>query len=223
MKRKPLLLDLFCGAGGASMGYYRAGFDVVGIDKNRQKNYPFGFLRADVMEWLPRAIESGEIERFDVIAASPPCQYYTELPGDFRDNYPDLIGSVRELLILSNKPYIIENVRGARRKMGHWVMLCGWQFGLKTYRHRYFETKPLVLVPPHLVHPEPCPRSGRGKSPIYGFISVTGNGGAPNLDMPYLQYASTAMDISWMTRDELSQAIPPAYTRFIGKKMLEMI
>jgi DNA (cytosine-5)-methyltransferase 1 len=211
------LLDLFSGAGGAGMGYHRAGFDVTGVDIKPMKRYPFEFVEADALEYL-----AAHGHEYDVIHASPPCQFYTELPGDFSD-YPDLIAATRAALLLIGKPYIIENVSGARRELNHPIMLCGHQFGLRTYRHRLFETKPFLLAPPHLPHPEACPRSGRGRSEKYGFISVTGNGGAPNLGMPYLDYAREAMGIDWMSRSELSQSIPPAYTEFIGRHMMAYV
>lgn len=211
------LLDAFCGAGGAGMGYHRAGFEVVGVDIEPQPRYPFEFYQGDALEFIER-----HGAEFDVIHASPPCQAYTTLPGDF-SHYPDLIDDTRKILKITEKPYVIENVPGSRKKLRHPVMLCGYVFGLKTYRHRYFETNPFFLVPPHIKHPERCPASGRGKSPQYGIISVTGNGGACNLGMPYLDYASKAMGIDWMTRAELSQAIPPVYTEWLGKRLLEAI
>jgi DNA (cytosine-5)-methyltransferase 1 len=124
------------------------------------------------------------------------------------------------MLYASSLPFVIENVGGARRELQSPIMLCGHQFGLKTYRHRWFEVVPFILSPPHIPHPEPCPKSGRGKSKTHGFISVTGSGGAAGLEMPYLKYASMAMGIDWMNREELSQAIPPAYTEYIGRQMI---
>ena len=214
---RPKLLDMFCGAGGAGMGYHRAGFDVTGVDINPQPRYPFKFIQGDALEYL--AEHGGE---YDAIHASPPCQFYTELPGDF-SHYPDLIAATRELLIRTGGPYVIENVGGARRELNAPIMLCGHQFGLKTYRHRFFECYPFLLAPPHIAHPEACPPTGRGRSNVHGFISVTGNGGAPNLGMPYLEYARIAMGISWMDRSELSQAIPPAYTEFIGRHVMKYV
>jgi DNA (cytosine-5)-methyltransferase 1 len=228
---KPHLLDLFSGAGGCTRGYQMAGFFVVGVDIASQPRYiGDGFIQADALDILRRLIagegvedEAGRVwrlEDFMLIHASPPCQSYTHLPGDFHQNYEALIADCQALAIASGKPYVIENVSGARRELNHFIMLCGHQFGLKTYRHRFFETNPFILAPPHLPHPEACPPSGRGKSAEYGFISVTGNGGAPNLAMPYLDYASMAMGISWMNRAELSEAIPPAMTAYIGRQML---
>lgn len=216
--RRPRLLDLFCGAGGAAMGYYRAGFDVTGVDIKPQPHYPFTFIRADALEYVA---EHGH--EYDVIHASPPCQSYSEMKHMATREYPKLIKPLRDILRNTGKPYVIENVRLAAKDLEAPVMLCGHQFGLKTYRHRMFEVQPFILVPAHIKHPEACPASGRGKSPKYGFISVTGNGGAPNLDGPYLDYARMAMGIDWMTRDEISEAIPPAYTEYIGKRLMKVV
>lgn len=214
---RPRILDLFCGAGGASVGYHRAGFEVVGIDIAPQKHYPFEFHQADALEYV-----AAHGHEFDAIHASPPCQRYSEItPESVKEEWPDLIAPTRVLLQAANKPYIIENVRGAARELIAPVVLCGYGFGLKTYRHRYFECNPFILVPPHLKHPESCPPSGRGRSEVYGMISVTGNGGAPNLDMPYLDYAGDAMGIDWMNRAELSEAIPPAYTKYLGLQLMQ--
>lgn len=230
-KVKPILLDTFCGAGGCTKGYQMAGFTVIGVDIHPQPRYiGDGFIQSDALDILRLLIAGEAIEDnhgrvwrlsdFAIVNLSPPCQPYTELPGDFRDNYEPLIADCQALAIASGKPYVIENVSGARRELNHFIMLCGHQFGLKTYRHRFFETNPLILAPPHLPHPEACPSSGRGKSEVHGFISVTGNGGAPNLDMPYLDYARLAMGIDWMNREEISEAIPPAYTAYIGRQMM---
>lgn len=222
-KRKVRLLDLFCGAGGCTKGYRRAGFDVVGVDIAPQPHYPFEFVQADALDYVAQ-----HGHEFDAIHASPPCQFHTVLSAIWADDeayqerHKDLIPDTRKALIAAGKPYVIENVAGAWRAMENPVMLCGSMFGLKVYRHRLFETWPMMLAPVHVPHKDQTPRSGRGKSPK-GFISVTGNGGAPNLGMPYLDYASMAMGIDWMTREELSQAIPPAYTEWIGKYLMEAI
>jgi DNA (cytosine-5)-methyltransferase 1 len=218
------LLDLFCGGGGASMGYHQAGFDVVGVDIQAQPHYPFKFIQSDALEYL-----ASHANEYDVIHASPPCQGYTELKSVWQNDptyaarHPRMIPRVRDMLQSLGKPYIIENVKGAARELNAYVVLCGYIFGLKTYRHRYFEISPFILVPSHLKHPEKCPPSGRGRSEKFGMISVTGNGGAPNLGMPYLEYARGAMGIDWMNRHELSEAIPPAYTQYIGSRLLEII
>lgn len=122
---KPKLLDLFCGAGGAAMGYHRAGFEVTGIDINPQPHYPFKFIQADAMTY--------PLGGFDCYHASPPCQRYSILTRglhqDRIENYPDLIAPIRDRLLHTGKPYVIENVEGARKLLINPVKLCGTMFG----------------------------------------------------------------------------------------------
>ena len=142
------LLDTFCGAGGAAVGYSRAGFtEIVGVDIEPQKNYPFEFIQADALEYLK---EHGH--EFDAIHASPPCQGYSimrNLPWNKDREYPLLIDPVRELLESINKPWAIENVMGAHLRAG-W--LCGTMFELPFYRHRAFETNWFWMIPGHPKH-----------------------------------------------------------------------
>jgi DNA (cytosine-5)-methyltransferase 1 len=205
------LLDLFCGAGGAAMGYHRAGFEVVGVDIAPQPHYPFEFVQADALEY--------PLAEFDAIHASPPCQHYagiTALTGK-PDEHPDLIAPVRERLRGTGVPYVIENVEGARRKMRA-LPLCGSSFGLDVRRHRYFETNWLLLVPRcshHLQQPRfrSLDKRGSGVSRVvgvHGHVNYAGEG----------EIRARAMGIDWMTQDELVEAIPPAYTEFIGKALL---
>ena len=203
---KPRLLDLFCGAGGCSMGYHRAGFDVVGVDINPQPHYPFEFHQADAMTF--------PLEGFDVIHASPPCQAYSVLtPTDRKALHPDLIDAIRVRLQKSGRPYIIENVPGARSKLINPVMLCGTMFGLNTQRHRYFEAPWLVcLVPPCRHDKIPVVVSGTSKRLMNGKRRE-------NL----VSECREAMETPWMTRAELDQAIPPAYTEWIGRQLIEQI
>lgn len=191
------------------MGYYRAGFDVTGVDIEPQKNYPFTFIQGDALECL-----AAHGHEYDAIAASPPCQRYSAMTN-CRDHeaHPDLVGPVRELLKASGRPYVIENVIGA--PLNQPIMLCGAMFGLKVYRHRLFECSWFLLAPPHVPHRDQTPKAGKGISPK-GFISVAGNTGR-------VAYARQAMGIDWTNRDELSQAIPPAYTEFIGKQLLRIV
>lgn len=223
----PKLLDLFSGAGGAAMGYFRAGFDeIVGVDIKPQKNYPFRFVQADALEYLR---EHGR--EFNAIHASPPCQFYSEAtPIECRKNHHDLIKKTRDFLLAINKPFVIENVENARRHLHEPIKLCGSQFGLPIQRHRYFEvsTNPFMLLPP-------C-KHGFGK------VEATINGEKCRVSIPVLctgggdgKRASRknhrprqpvreirwAMQIDWMTQAELTEAIPPAYTKFIGEILLE--
>jgi DNA (cytosine-5)-methyltransferase 1 len=212
MKR---LLDLFCGAGGAAVGYHRAGFEVVGVDIKPQKHYPFEFHQADALEYLA---EHGR--EFDAIHASPPCQAFTTLARMWNaKKHESLVEPTREALVASGRPFVIENVVGAPLVAP--VLLCGTMFGLGTERaqlrrHRLFETSfPVGLTPTHQ-------HVGRVIG-VYGNKSRDrrrANGGSkdfPNED------AKMAMGIDWMTRAELSQAIPPAYTEWIGKQLIRAL
>lgn len=218
------MLDLFCGAGGAAVGYYRAGFDeIVGVDIHSQPHYPFTFVQADAMTY--------PLEGFDAIHASPPCQAYSVGSARWRKNgsrtYPDLLAATRERVRQSGSPYIIENVEGARRLMIEPFRLCGQTFGIGVVRHRLFEANWLCLTPVHV----PCAGavqrdlvSVTGHGPPgrhYRAVTVAGHGG--NSRSFSLQSWKDAMGIDWMTRDELTQAIPPAYTEFIGKRLLEQL
>jgi len=206
------LLDLFCGAGGAAMGYYRAGFDtIVGVDIKPQPNYPFEFVQGDALEYVT---EHGA--EFDVIHASPPCQAYS-VGAKWRgtaDQHPKYIEVTRNLLRIAGKPYIIENVPGSPLKRS--LTLCGTFFGLKVIRHRYFEIYPeLLILTPDCYH--------NGTVPNGDYITVAGHGGDNKAGNFTLESWRDAMGITWMTKDELTEAIPPAYTEFIGKKLLEAI
>ena len=188
----PVLLDLFCGAGGAAMGYHRAGFDVVGVDIEPQ---PSEFIQADALEFVA---EHGR--EFDAIHASPPCLYYTRLQclpwvarGPWRSIPP-----TREAIRGAGLPYVIENVADAAADMFEPITLCGQMFGLPVYRHRCFEVSPFMLAPVHEKH-------RRVLAPGHRSLAKRHHG------------PITRMGIDWMTSAELGQAIPPAYTEFIGK------
>jgi DNA (cytosine-5)-methyltransferase 1 len=232
--KKLRLLDLFCGAGGAAMGYHRAGFEVVGVDIKSQPHFPFEFHQADAITY--------PLASFDVIHASPPCQRYTSLKAMWnRREHPDLIDPIREKLIHSGLPWVIENVPGA--PLLGFIILCGSMFrlgcaGAELRRHRLFEC-PLRLSPP-----SPCNHGWSGDDTatigVYGHaggsshrqrycvIGVYGGHGRDRRRKTNGQHFPTshrkqAMGIDWMTGQELSQAIPPAYTEFIGKKIIEMM
>ncbi len=285
------LLDLFCGAGGAAMGYARAGFEeIVGVDMLPQPHYPFAFVQADALEYL-----AAHGEEFDAIHASPPCQGYSvmhNLPWLRGKEHPLLILPIVEMLEGLGKPYVVENVMGARhgakglKKRGleaHGLRagwLCGVMFGMPFYRHRLFAANWLWLAPEHPRHKdaiqrgrnpggraarlvtiptrsgnfEPYWREKRRKDgrPKDAKISLSGTGGVKyregyervEFSMPTLpnwqgngtqasgvgighakawRRAAEAMGIDWMTRDELTQAIPPTYTEFVGRQLLEQL
>lgn len=238
---KPRLLDLFCGAGGCACGYVRAGFEVVGVDNRPQKNYlksgASEFIQADALEFCR---EHGH--EFDAIHASPPCQGFTTMrhlvQSKHPRHYPDLLTPMRALLKTLPCPWVIENVPGAPVARGS-TMLCGTMFGLATAdgqaelrRHRYFETSFGLMLTPECRHGGSSPLTiGNGVGPdtrdkmscmtvgVYG----DGNGRDYRRDSVRdgTQQFSTAergqaMGIDWMTGNELSQAIPPAYTEFVG-------
>jgi DNA (cytosine-5)-methyltransferase 1 len=209
------LLDLFCGAGGASKGYSLAGFDVTGIDNRPQKRYPFRFRQADALEFLAE-----HWREFDAIHASPPCQAHTKLKYLHGKSYACVIEPLRRLLDESGKPSIIENVPGST--LGFSIFLCGGMFpGLRVYRHRRFESSFLIWQPDHPPHRipagEPGTKGGLRLRQHYdrgGFITIAGHVGT---------YCGDAMGIDWMTRLELSQAIPPAYTEYIGRNLMRVL
>lgn len=197
----PRILDLFCGAGGCGMGYHRAGFDVVGVDIEPQPNYPFQFHLGDALEFV-----KAHGHEFDAIHASPPCQAYSETQKLQGNDHPELIEPTREALQALGLPWVIENVPGS--PLINPVELCGGMFGLRTYRHRLFETSFPVTAPNHPAHK--ARQTKMGRKPKDGeFIHVVGN-------FSGVKYAREAMGIDWMNRDEMAQAIPPAYTTFIG-------
>ncbi len=202
------LLDLFCGAGGAAMGYNRAGFtEIVGIDNVPQPDYPFRFIQADAL--APPI----DLNAFDLIHASPPCQAYTTITPD-QESHPDLVATVRRLI--APYAYAIENVLGAPLRRD--LILCGSMFGLDIRRHRVFELGkfPLVLVPA-------CNHKAwrRGRP-----VSVIGHGGGVDASHSYhyrdLTDAQQLLGTPWITsRSAVVEAVPPAYTEYIGRAFLE--
>lgn len=224
---KPRLLDLYCKAGGCSAGYAKAGFEVVGVDIKPQPNYPFEFIQADALEILK---DKAFISQFDAIAASPPCQAHSKAKslsvarnGGKYGEHLDLIPETRRLLIESGKPYIIENVAGA--PLINPVKLFGSQFkNLYTQRERWFESNiPLVEPDTERVKMK-TPSAGNGIGED-GSISICGSGGVRGLNAKQIRlYWGFAMGgIDWMTRDELAEAIPPAYTEFLGQQAKDYI
>jgi DNA (cytosine-5)-methyltransferase 1 len=210
------LLDLFCGAGGASMGYHRAGFDVTGIDIKPQKNYPFQFIQGDALN------PPVDLTKFDVIHASPPCQAYSSCtPMEAKKAHPALIPQIRAMLEGTGKPFVIENVISAPLKRS--AVLCGTMFNLKDEleniylrRHRAFESNVLLMS------------FGGCRCDTVETAFVSGHMGKLNRHPSHgtkagNENASKMMGIDWMKRDEIIEAIPPAYTEFIGKQLLRSL
>lgn len=212
----PWLLDLFCCAGGAGVGYYRAGFNVIGVDIEPQPHYPFTFVQADALDVLAGQIKGLGIKSFAAVHASPPCQLYSNAQRIRSNDHPDLIGPTRALLEPLGIPYIIENVMGAQEELIDPVMLCGAMFPeLRVYRHRLFESSFDLDVPDH--HKHTIRQTKMGRQPVPGeFVHVVGN-------FCGVEYAKEAMGINWMNRDEMAEAIPPAYTEYLGKQLMTHI
>lgn len=217
-RKRPRLLDLFCCAGGAAVGYHQAGFDVVGVDIVDRPNFPFEFRQDDALK-----LDLAYLASFDAIHASPPCQSYSDLAKRNRNGHewPRLIEPVREMLIAVGRPYVIENVEGA--PLIDPVVLCGTMFpGLRVIRHRLFEANFKITAPPHKKHPKVHTfdkrKSHFGKTNEWtDFVQVTGGGNCT------IAAARDAMGIDWMTKGEINEAIPPAYTELIGRQLLAHI
>ncbi len=206
---KPRIADLCCGAGGAAKGLHDAGFEVIGFDIKPQPRYPYEFHQADALKV--------DLSDFDAVWASPPCQWITYAAQQWRlqgKEYPSLLKPIRELLISSNLPYIIEQPEG--RVLNNPVMLNGAMFGLRVKRDRYFETSfsmPLVLWnqderPAHFGRPWDA-RNNQLFYPVGHFSGVAA--------------ARVAMGISWMTQAELAQAILPCQSKFLGRELLRQL
>lgn len=215
------LLDLFCGAGGAAVGYHRAGFDVVGVDIAPQPHYPFEFHQADAMTW--------PLDGYDAIHASPPCQAFTQMSARWRgkggkaDEHVNLLTPTLERFAELTVPWVVENVPGARRLMDPMLILHGGMFGLGVHRPRLFASNVILLniqaaatVSPIGVYGKPDGRTTyryrnngnyKGKSLIRAWKS--------------LDEGAEAMGIDWMDVAGMREAIPPAYTEHIGRQLLE--
>ncbi len=205
---RPRLLDLFCGAGGAAVGYHRAGFEVVGVDINPQPHYPFQFHKGNALEWIAAVLPG----QFDAIHASPPCQLFSRTTPD-RTRHVDLITPLRPILEAVGLPYVIENVEGARAVMRDPVTICGSSLGLKVRRHRLFETNWPLLVPPcaHGQQPEVVGVYGEGSS------KSQKRGRKADNEAEVLE----VMGMPWADRKTATQAIPPDYTELIGHQLMQ--
>jgi DNA (cytosine-5)-methyltransferase 1 len=224
--RRPRLLDLYCGAGGAGWGYHLAGFDVFGIDILPQPKYPLEFAQGDVLEMSPAVLQG-----FDAVHASPPCLPFTAYGrrgGGVGEGVPNLLPQTRKLLQASGVPYVIENVPGARKHLRDPLMLCASHFVPtanpsghgRIRRHRLFECS-FPIWPPakcrHKIWPADLPGATNRKANSRLVVAV-GEYRIP------LEVQKRAMGVPWdCTREELSKMIPPMYTEYIGKRLLEVI
>jgi DNA (cytosine-5)-methyltransferase 1 len=211
-------LDLFCGGGGAAVGYHRAGFDVVGVDIEPHPDYPFPLLVEDAMDVLADHVFVAE---FDVTHASPPCQPYSDLRTMTTTAHPDLVGAVQDALNATGLPYVIENVEGS--PLRNPLVLCGASFNLGATcgdgvfrplrRHRLFESNVWLMGPG-------CACSGRQPVGIYG----TGGGGQMTRGYKATRAeAKEALGVDWMRHEDLVQAIPPVYTEHIGLQLVDAL
>jgi len=215
------LLDLYCGAGGAGMGYHRAGFtEIVGVDIDPQPHYPFTFVQDDAIAYT---IEHGR--EFDAVHASPPCQRYCVMTKHTSaakrkagtrtaPDCPDLVAPTRRWISALNIPFVIENVPGS--PLSDPILLCGSHFGLGVRRHRLFELHGFQLLQPA------CEHNLQGR-----VIGVYGHAGGSSkrdgLSFGGVDTWREAMGIDWMTGKELAESIPPAYTEHIGKHLMEVL
>ncbi|WP_406394665.1 DNA methylase [Streptomyces sp. NBC_00882] len=220
---RPRLLDLFSCAGGAAMGYARAGFAVDGCDVAHRPNYPFPYHQGDALAYLAALIKSGEIRRYAFVHASPPCQHGcaltvgTNASQGWGRTHVDLVAPTRHLLDKTGLPYVIEQPNG-RAKIRKDLTLCGEMFGLGVIRHRNFELGGWTIEQPAHV-----PHRGRVRGYRHGrffdgpYVAAYGSGGGK----PSVSELQAAMGITWTdVREELTEAIPPAYTQFIGRAYL---
>lgn len=211
---RPRGLDLGCGAGGCSVGYHRAGFDMRGVDLLPHADYPFELAVADMLSY--------PLAGFEFVHVSPPCpRWSTATPAHTRDSHPDLIGPMRERLIEWGGPFVIENVPGAPLRDP--IRLCGSSFGLAVRRHRLFESNlPLLSLPcrhathtPVGVYGDHPDRPGGWKRP---------NGRSRGVKATSVAEAQTALGIDWMTTwDDLADSVPPAYCEFIGAQVMDLL
>lgn len=228
---RPLLLDLFCCQGGASMGYHDAGFDVVGVDIDPQPRYPFPFRQMDALEALDAVARGGALAFYDpdghkrivwghhvaAIHASPPCQAHSTITPD-PSKHQDLIGPTRDLLEQTGRPWVIENVEGAKRVLLDPVRVCGSDLDLRVRRHRLFESN----VP---LRGTECDHRGQGTPVgVYGALRsrhwARPDGTSRGLKATSVDEARDVMGMPWADWDGCTQAIPPVYAEHIGRQLM---
>lgn len=206
---RPRLLDLFCGAGGAALGYHRAGFEVVGVDIDPQPEYPFEFHQGDALTY--------PLDGFAAIHASPPCEAYTHarrLHAEGPD-YPDLLGPTRDRLSALNVPWVLENVPGSPIRAQ--LLLCGTMFELIVHRHRYFElnwSAPLA--------PFQCTKTQVRKGEAISYFGGKTHG-RQRLGYRNETIWANAAGLEHIKSRKCRKAIPPAYTEWLGRQLMEVL
>lgn len=205
-----IVLDTFCKAGGSSKGWVDAGYEVVGVDIEPQPHYPYEFHLGDAIEFIYKYGSE-----FFIVYGGPPCQRYSSITrtAGTSSNHPDLIAPTRKAMQSTGRPYIIENVPGA--PLINPIMLCGTMFGILEIRHRYFECNPAINVsPPPCNHHRPVVKHGRPPDRTKHFHGITGH-------FSDVEWAREIRGTPWMNQEELAEAIPPHYTKWLGKHILE--
>lgn len=208
---RPALADTYCCQGGASAGYQAAGFCTTGVDLDPQSRYPWYFLQCDAILFIHRFGR-----RFAAIHASPPCQLYSACHRIRGNDHPDLIGPTRVALQATGRPWVIENVEDARRELVDPVLLCGTMFpGLRTHRHRLFETSVPLGVPEHPAHTGATVKMGRPLRDGDWFHAVGNFSG--------VGYVRDNLGVPWMNRDGIRECIPPVYAEHVGRVLLTAV
>lgn len=207
---RPLALVTYCGQGGSAAGYVNAGFDVVCVDIVAQPRIPFRFIQADALDFI-----GNEGHRFQLIDGGPVCKAYSKTARIHNAGHPEQIPATREAMLATGKPYVIENVEDARPELLDPVMLCGASFGLRTYRHRLFESNLPLTVPEHMNHEWPTAKMGR---PVRDgeFYHAVGN-------FSGVETVRRDMGVPWMNREGINQCIPPAYAEWVGRRILSQL
>lgn len=205
---KPLVIEFFAGQGGSARGWELAGFEVICSDLFPQPRNPYPFIQGDALELIPELVRK---YRPAVVSGGPPRQGYSDTQRIQGNEHPKLIAPVRELFEATGLPYLIENVDGAAEELKNPVMLCGAQFGLRTYRHRWFESNVPLTVPEHREHRALTVKMGRPLVEGDWYHAVGNFSNVP--------YVRQDMGVPWMTRDGIRECIPPAYTEYIGRQL----
>lgn len=203
------ILDLFCGEGGAAMGYRKAGFEVVGVDNVDMPRFPFEFHQADALKFL-----RAHHKEFDAFHASPPCKAHSIAQRIHKRDHECFIARTRRALRKTDKPYVIENTPLSPLK--NFIELSGGTFGLRVIRRRLFESNFYIKEPPRFSYSRGCTNSHRGLSTGGEYICVAGHNFL-------IEEAREAMEINWMGQQGIAQAVPPAYTRYISRYLKKAI